>query len=87
MANDTVDKKIGKAAGPNDKTIIAAIDIIQKERDAMQEEWELEGTEIAKASIMENLKDDYIVLKAYVNKAKEDFRKEVKKKNSDDMTH
>ena len=86
MVNNRVNrKKIGQAAGINDKdATLAAIYAIQTE---MQEEWELQGTGILKSAIMENLQDkgDYLVIKAYVNKEKERFAEDVK--NNEEMTH
>ena len=96
MANSTVNgKRIGDGAGQKDNVKITACEIIQRARDELQEEWELEAKGILHKKVMESLnqkmnlndKESYMVIRAYVGGNPKKAKSNKTTKQSEDITH
>lgn len=87
MANITVNKKnpikTGNAAGKNDKTVLTCIEIAERTRGELEEEWELDARGKLHKIVLESVnkkldlndKESYVVIRAYANSVKNNNRK------------
>lgn len=87
MANITVNKKnpkkTGNAAGRNDKTVLTCIEIAERSRGELEEEWELDARGKLHKIVLESInkkmdlddKESYLVIRAYANTAKRSNKK------------